>query len=62
MKNLSAKDVKVGMGLKTWFGTHTVVKILPYTGPFDFVLNILVFSNGAKMSNESNAMYESLTF
>ncbi|MCM3272614.1 hypothetical protein [Paenibacillus elgii] len=56
---VAAEDVKAGMGLKTWFGTHTVIRISPYTGPFDFVLNILEFSNGTKMSNEKNAMYKS---
>lgn len=55
---IDAADVKVGMGLKMWFGSHTVSKIIPYIGPFDFVLNILVFSNGTKMSNEENATYE----
>jgi hypothetical protein len=59
MKNkINAQDVKVGMGLKTWFGKHTVVNIIPYIGPFDFVLNILVFSNGSKMSNTINSQYE----
>ena len=52
-----SEDVKVGMGIKTWFGTHTVAKIIPYNGPFDFVLNILVFSNGSKMSNTKNSSY-----
>jgi hypothetical protein len=58
MAQVNAEDVKEGMGIKTWFGTHTVSKIIPYNGPFDFVLNILVFSNGSKMSNEKNSVYE----
>lgn len=55
---ITAEGIKIGMGIKTWFGLHTVVAIEPYTGPFDFVLNILVFSNGSKMSNEKGAMYD----
>ncbi len=58
MNNISAENVKIGMGLKTWFGIHTVVDIKPYNGAFDFILNILVFSNGTEMSNESHAVYE----
>lgn len=58
MKRVYAENIKVGMGVKTWFGTHTVINILPYIGPHDFVLNILEFSNGSKMSNERNAVYE----
>ena len=57
MARVSGENVKVGMGLKTWFGSHTVINILPYNGPFDFVLNILVFSNGSKMSNTKNSRY-----
>lgn len=60
MAQVAAEDVTVGMGLKTWLGTHTVVRIEPYTGSFDFIINILVFSNGSRMSNEMNAMYELL--
>lgn len=55
---VSGKDVKIGMGLKTWFGNHTVIKIELYNGPFDFVENILVFSNGSKMSNSKSDMYD----
>lgn len=55
---IKAENVQVGMGIKTWFGTHTVAKIVPYIGNFDFILNILVFSNGTEMSNERYAMYE----
>lgn len=58
MAKVAAEQVRAGIGLKTWFGTHTVIKILPYAGPFDHILNILVFSNGKRMSNEKYAMYE----
>jgi hypothetical protein len=58
MEKVKAENVKVGLGLKLWFGKHTVVRILPYTGPFDFIINIMEFSNGSKMSNEKNSTYE----
>ncbi len=59
MTEVKAQNVKVGMGLKTWFGTHTVVRIDPYEGPFkDFSLNILVFSNGTRMTNVKNHIYK----
>jgi hypothetical protein len=58
MTKVNAENVKVGMGVKTWFGTHTITNIISYNGPFDFVLNILVFSNGSRMSNEKHARYE----
>lgn len=58
METIKADDVKPGVGLNTWFGKHTVVALLPYTGPFDFILNIMRFSNGTEMSNEANAIYE----
>ena len=57
-KKIASENIKIGVGIKTWLGLHTVVGIEPYTGPFDFVLNILVFSNGSKMSNEKGAMYD----
>jgi hypothetical protein len=58
MTKVFAEDVKVGMGFKTWFGTHTVIKIHPYNGIFDFALNILEFSNGSKMTNCKSDMYD----
>lgn len=61
MERIKAENVRVGMGLRTYLGTHTVVNIEPYVGPFDFVLNILVFSNGSKMSNTTNDIYDLFT-
>lgn len=56
-KIITAQEVKVGMVLKTWFGTHTVIKIEPYTGKYDFCINVIAFSNGTEMANERYAMY-----
>lgn len=58
MDKVKAENVKIGMGLKTWFGTHTVINIEPYKGTFDFILNTLVFSNGTRMSNEKCVTYD----
>jgi len=58
---VKAEDLKVGMGLRTWLGTHTIIGLFPYVGPFDFVLNIIAFSNGMSMSNVKGAVYETLT-
>ena len=55
---IPAEKVQVGDTIKTWFGTHRIIKIEPYTGSHtDIVLNVLVFENGYKMSNEKGAMY-----
>jgi hypothetical protein len=58
MTNIKAEDIKTGMGIKTWFGTHTVVAIKPYTEPFDFTYSILTFSNGSRMTTEKGHYYE----
>ena len=58
---VSAEKLKIGMGLKTFFGIHTIVRIEPYIGPFtDRALNILVFSNGSKMTNTKGQLYRLL--
>lgn len=57
-KQVSAEELKVGIGLKTWFGKHTIVELKKYNGPFDFVLCIAKFSNGTEMSIEKGQMYE----
>lgn len=55
---IPAEKVQVGDTIKTWFGTHRIIKIEPYAGArSDIMLNILVFENGSKMSNEKGSMY-----
>lgn len=54
MNKVDSAELEVGMGVKTWFGTHTIIDIEPYVGPFDFIIGILVFSNGTKMSIEKD--------
>lgn len=58
MREVFAENLEVGMVVKTWFGNHTITEIKPYTGPFDFVLNILVLSGKTSMSNEQGAVYK----
>lgn len=55
---INAEDIKVGTGLQTWFGTHSVIALKPYNGPFDFILCIARFSNGSEMSLIRGDEYE----
>lgn len=57
-KSTKARDIKIGMYLKLWFGTHQLVKIRPYVGPFSFVMGIMLFANGTEMSMCDTDMYE----
>lgn len=57
MNTVKAEDVQEGMEIKTWFGTHTVLRIDPYSGSDDKILNVLIFSNGYKLTNWKNNVY-----
>ena len=57
MITVNAEDVQEGMEIKTWFGTHTVLRIDPYIGTDDRILNILIFSNGYKLTNWKSNVY-----
>lgn len=58
MNTVSSENIKIGMGLNMWFGKHTIAGIYPYTGPLDFVINVIHFSNGTVMSNCAGQNYE----
>lgn len=59
MKNMIAVEKIIpGTGIKTWFGSHTVVSVMEYVGPFHFIHNILRFSNGLEMSTEKGRYLE----
>ena len=60
MKRVESEELEVGMGLKTWFGCHTILAIEKYTGPHIFIIGILVFSNGVKMSLEKDIIHDVL--
>lgn len=57
MKTVKAHEVVIGQVLETWFGKQIVVDLLPYTGPHDFVINVIRFSSGAYISNIGTAVY-----
>jgi hypothetical protein len=54
---INSEDVKINDIIDTWFGEKRILKIEPYIGPFDFILNVFVFDNGTKMSNEKGMSY-----
>ncbi|MDR6449635.1 hypothetical protein J2794_005773 [Paraburkholderia terricola] len=33
-------DLKRGDMLRTWFGNQTILELLPYSGPFDFICGV----------------------
>jgi hypothetical protein len=56
---IKPQDLKPGMVLKTWFGSHTLKRIDPYNGPFDFVYGVAVFVGiPSQMSLETNGRVE----
>jgi hypothetical protein len=57
MNIVKAENIQEEMELKMWFGTHTVLRIDPYTGTDDNILNILIFSNGYKLTNWKSNVY-----
>jgi hypothetical protein len=57
MDTVQAEDIKEDMLLKMWFGTHSVLRIDPYTGSDDAILNIIVFSNGYTLRNFRSNVY-----
>lgn len=57
MTTVNSEDIKVGMFIKTWFGTHRIVELIPYTTPFDFTLNIMTFEDGSQMTNCKNQIW-----
>lgn len=57
MNTVKAEDVKEEMELRMWFGTYSVLRIDPYTGSDDTILNILIFSNGYTLRNFKSNIY-----
>ena len=57
MERIEAEKIKRNDTLYLWFGKKLVSNIVPYDGTIDFILNVIVFSDGTKMSNEKGAVY-----
>ncbi len=55
---VKGKDLKPGMYMVTWFGTHPITAIDPYTGPFDFICGIARYPGKSGMSIETKGTYE----
>jgi hypothetical protein len=45
--------------LRTWFGNQTILQVLPYSGPFDFICGVAKFPD-AEMSIVCDGRYEVL--
>ncbi|MBU7442652.1 hypothetical protein [Paraburkholderia fungorum] len=52
-------DLKRGDVLRTWFGNQTILQVLPYRGPFDFVCGVAKFPD-AEISIVRDGLYEVL--
>jgi len=52
-------ELKRGDVLHTWFGNQTILQVLPYSGPFDFICGVAKFPD-AEMSIVCDGRYEVL--
>ena len=52
-------DLKRGDVLRTWFGNQTILDMLPYSGPFDFICGVAQLPD-AEMSIVRSELYEVL--
>ncbi|RKE23737.1 hypothetical protein B0G76_8417 [Paraburkholderia sp. BL23I1N1] len=52
-------ELASGDVLRTWYGDHTILDVLPYTGPFDFPCGI-AHMPCADMTIDRNGLYEVL--
>lgn len=60
--SVKGKDLKPGMHIETWFGTHMIQRIDPYTGPFSFICGIAMFpGKSVGMSIEANGTFTVIT-
>ena len=58
-KKIDQASLQVGDCLHlVWCGNKHIVKFEKYTGIFDFVARIVVFSDGGKMSLQKGHYYE----
>lgn len=57
-ERIKGVDLKPGMYVHTWCGTHRIVKIRPYTGPYDFICGIMIFPGVTGMSIEKDSYYD----
>lgn len=53
-------EFKPGDGMDLWCGIKVIHHFEEYTGPFDFVARIAVFTDGTKMSLERGHYYYGL--
>jgi hypothetical protein len=54
-------ELKRGDVLRTWFGNQTILEMLPYSGPFDFICGVAKARlPDADMSIDRGALYEVL--
>ncbi|USX11014.1 hypothetical protein [Paraburkholderia fungorum] len=52
-------ELKRGEVLRTWFGNQTILEILPYSGPFDFIYGVAKLPD-TEMSIDRGGLYEVL--
>lgn len=52
-------ELKRGDVLRTWFGNQTILEMLPYSGPFDFICGVAKLPH-ADMSIDRGGLYEVL--
>ncbi|MFL9860019.1 hypothetical protein PQR72_30515 [Paraburkholderia madseniana] len=52
-------ELKRGDVLRTWFGNQTILEMLPYSGPFDFICGVAKLPD-AEMSINRGGLYEVL--
>ncbi len=53
-------EFKPGDGIDLWCGVKVIHHFEEYTGPFDFVARIAVFTDGSKMSLERSHYYHGI--
>lgn len=53
------RELASGDIVRTWFDDQTILTMLPYTGPFEFVCGVAQFPS-AEMSIERDGVYEVL--
>lgn len=52
------KELKPGDGMDLWCGIKVIHHFEDYTGPFDFVARVAIFTDGTKMSLERGGYYK----
>jgi hypothetical protein len=58
---IEQSEFKPGDGMALWCGLKVIHSFEEYTGPFDFVARVAVFTDGTKMSLERGHYYNRVT-